>query len=41
MSIWDNTYLGTIWDDWRKKATDWKDEKTISNRKEFEKKFNI
>ena len=41
MSIWDNTYLGTIWDDWRKKATDWKDEKTIANRKEFEKKFNI
>ena len=48
MGLLDNTVMGDVWEKWKRgelnyydKFNTWKDEKTLSNRKEFEKKYNI
>ena len=46
MGLLDNTVMGDVWEKWKRgelnyydKFNTWKDEKTLSNRKEFEKKI--
>jgi len=48
MGLLDNTVMGDVWEKWKRgelnyydKFNTWKDEKTLSNRKDFEKKYNI
>jgi len=48
MGLLDNTVMGDVWEKWKRgefnyydKFNTWKDEKTLSNRKDYERKYGI